>query len=43
MGVFSDAGLMFESHTAGGTNTRTCIYFFSISYSTVSFTEQTDS
>ncbi|XP_048051365.1 complement C3-like [Megalobrama amblycephala] len=23
MGVFSDAGLMFESHTAGGTNTRT--------------------
>ncbi|XP_048051368.1 complement C3-like isoform X1 [Megalobrama amblycephala] len=22
MGVFSDAGLMFESHTAGGTNTR---------------------
>ncbi|XDV16108.1 hypothetical protein PO909_015950, partial [Leuciscus waleckii] len=23
MGVFSDSGLMFESHTAGGTNTRT--------------------
>ncbi|KAK9981497.1 hypothetical protein ABG768_001027 [Culter alburnus] len=23
MGVFSDAGLMFESHSAGGTNTRT--------------------
>nr|QDA69867.1 complement C3 [Megalobrama amblycephala] len=23
MGVFSDAGLMFESHTAGGTTTRT--------------------
>ncbi|XDV16019.1 hypothetical protein PO909_015911 [Leuciscus waleckii] len=23
MGVFSDAGLMFESHTAGGTDTRT--------------------
>ncbi|XDV16059.1 hypothetical protein PO909_015929, partial [Leuciscus waleckii] len=23
MGVFSDAGLMFESHTAGGTNIRT--------------------
>ncbi|XP_067296790.1 complement C3 [Pseudorasbora parva] len=25
MGVFSDAGLVFESHTAGGTNTRTNI------------------
>ncbi len=23
MGVFTDAGLMFESNTAGGTNTRT--------------------
>ncbi|RXN15695.1 complement C3-like protein [Labeo rohita] len=25
MGVFSDAGLMFESNTAGGTNTRTTL------------------
>ncbi len=28
MGVFTDAGLMFESNTAGGTNTRTSIYVY---------------
>uniref|UniRef100_A0A672Q200 Complement C3-like n=1 Tax=Sinocyclocheilus grahami TaxID=75366 RepID=A0A672Q200_SINGR len=33
MGVFTDAGLMFESSTAGGTNTRTSMFvYFCISH-----------
>ncbi|XP_016139673.1 complement C3-like, partial [Sinocyclocheilus grahami] len=32
MGVFTDAGLMFASNSAGGTNTRTGFLFFFISF-----------
>ncbi len=30
MGVFTDAGLMFQSNSAGGTNTRTSIIYLFI-------------
>uniref|UniRef100_A0A672Q3C5 Complement C3-like n=1 Tax=Sinocyclocheilus grahami TaxID=75366 RepID=A0A672Q3C5_SINGR len=32
MGVFTDAGLMFESSTAGGTNTRTIFVTFTVHF-----------
>ncbi len=40
MGVFTDAGLMFESNTAGGTNARTSIIIIILFYSFIHSTKR---